>query len=553
MSDETQPAANGLPAVTAPIALTPSALVAGPDEQAQLELPRGTRLDAWWAHLLSTPKRQQLWYWGGPLAMLLLAAVLRLWNLGSPHALIFDETYYVKDAYSLLRHGIEMNWAQGANPGFEAGDTSGLLGTPEFVVHPPLGKWMIALGIGVLGVENAFGWRITTALAGILAVWLVMMIARRLTGSTMLAVIAGLLMAVEGTAIVMSRVAILDNWVMLFALLGVSAVLADRSWHERQLNTRLERLRASGSEPSWGPAFWWRPWLIAAGLAFGASAAVKWSGLWFLLGFFVYVVGVDALARRRAGLPVWLSASILKQGPISGLLMAIPALLAYLASWTGWLLTSTGYGRNWAAENGTTGPLPNWLVSLWHWHEQALNYHTHLSTPHPYQANPLTWLFMIRPTSMYYEGSKLGEAGCWVDSCSSAITAIGNPLIWWGAVVAIGFLYWRLIRHREWQTGLILMGIAAGYLPWLMYLNRTMFEFYTIVFVPYSILAITWCIKLALGSASDPTDRRTLGIAWVAVYLGTVMLIAAYFLPLYTGMQIPFWLWNSHIWLPSWR
>lgn len=549
MSEETAPGADAVPQ---PVPLA-SVLVAGPDDRAQRDEPRGTRFDSWAARLLSTPGRRRLWYWGGPLAITLLAAILRLWNLGNPHALVFDETYYVKDAYALLQHGYETNWASNANPGFESGDMSGMKTDGEFVVHPPLGKWMIALGIQLFGVQNAFGWRITTALAGILAVWIVMMIARRLTSSTLLAVIAGLLMAVEGTAIVMSRVAILDNWVMLFALLGAAAVLADRSWHERQLTRWLDRRRATGAETSWGGAFWWRPWLIVAGIAFGATAAVKWSGLWFLLGFFIYIVGVDALARRRAGLSSWLGASILKQGPITGVLMAVPAVLTYLASWTGWIVTSGGWGRNWAVDSNYSGPLPDWLVSLGYWHQQAYSYHTHLSSPHPYQANPLTWLLMIRPTSMYYQGDKLGEHGCWVDSCSNAITGIGNPLIWWAAIVAIGYLYWRLFRHREWQIGLILMGIAAGYLPWLMYLNRTVFEFYTIAFLPFSILAITWCIKIALGSPNDTTERRTRGLAWTGVYLALVVVTAAYFYPLYSGMQIPFWFWNSHIWIPSWR
>ncbi|MEY4390538.1 MAG: hypothetical protein RLZZ400_281, partial [Actinomycetota bacterium] len=34
-----------------------------------------------------------------------LGAVLRLWDLGYPHKLVFDETYYVKDAYTLSKLG----------------------------------------------------------------------------------------------------------------------------------------------------------------------------------------------------------------------------------------------------------------------------------------------------------------------------------------------------------------------------------------------------------------------------------------------------------------
>jgi hypothetical protein len=41
--------------------------------------------------------------WSGPLAATGLAAILRLPYLGQPHAVIFDETYYVKDSLALLR------------------------------------------------------------------------------------------------------------------------------------------------------------------------------------------------------------------------------------------------------------------------------------------------------------------------------------------------------------------------------------------------------------------------------------------------------------------
>ena len=87
-------------------------------------------------------------------------------------------------------------------------------------MHPPLGKWLISLGMAAFGAGDAFWWRATTALAGTLAVLLVSLVARRLFASTILAVIAGLLLAIDGNAIVMSRVALLDTWLMLFALLG---------------------------------------------------------------------------------------------------------------------------------------------------------------------------------------------------------------------------------------------------------------------------------------------------------------------------------------------
>jgi dolichyl-phosphate-mannose-protein mannosyltransferase len=65
------------------------------------------RLDAWWGRVLATPARRRAWAWGGPLLVTLLAAALRLWDLGRPGSLVFDETYYVKDAWSLWNLGHE--------------------------------------------------------------------------------------------------------------------------------------------------------------------------------------------------------------------------------------------------------------------------------------------------------------------------------------------------------------------------------------------------------------------------------------------------------------
>ena len=52
-------------------------------------------------------------------AVLTLAAgLLRFWNLAHPHELIFDETYYVKDAYSLWHFGYERSWGDDVDDAF---------------------------------------------------------------------------------------------------------------------------------------------------------------------------------------------------------------------------------------------------------------------------------------------------------------------------------------------------------------------------------------------------------------------------------------------------
>jgi dolichyl-phosphate-mannose--protein O-mannosyl transferase len=520
--------------------------------------PTGSRLDGWWARILTTPFRVRLWYWGAPLAVAILAAVLRMWDLGNPHSVVFDETFYVKDSWSILHLGYEGSWPDNADASFNAGHVNVFTSNPEFVAHPPLGKWIIALGMAVFGAENSFGWRFSTAVVGVLAVITVMLLARKLFRSTLVAVVAGFLMAIDGNAIVMSRVALLDNSVMFVALLGFVCIVFDRDWQARRMRAWLDDKRAAGGDPAWGPTLWWRPWLIGAGILFGLDAGVKWSGFYFLAFFAVYVVIVDAVTRRRAGIPFWVSASILKQAPATFVLMVPIALASYIATWSGWLLTTGGYYRDFAQTAGQawTGALawvPHWAQSLWHYQVEMYNYSINLHVPHPYQSNPLTWLFMIRPTSMYYQGAKLGQGGCTSADCSSAITDLANPLIWWAAAAACFYLLYRLVRYREWQVGLILTGLAAGYLPWMLYINRTIFTFYSIAFEPYMILALACVIGIIVGKRTDASWRRTRGLALLAVFLGMATLVTVFFYPLWTGEQIPFWYWQLHIWIPSWR
>lgn len=522
------------------------------DETVEPEEPTGSRLDDWW--MRQSPRIHRLARWGGPIVVLVIAAFARLWNLGHPKELVFDETFYVKDAWTLWNLGYESSWPAETDPRFAAGQTDIFLTDPSFVVHPPLGKWLIGMGMAAIGPDNPVGWRVSTAIAGILGVALIMLVAHLLFRSTALTSIAGFLMAIEGNAIVMSRVSLLDNFVMLFALAGFVAVLLDRKWSANRLAAWL----AGHTSTDWGPALWWRPWLIVAGVMFGATAAVKWNGLYFLAAFAIYTLVVDALARRRAGIPFWFTGTVFKQGPVTFLLMVPIATAVYLASWIGWFVTDNGYSRHWAEEgsNAWTGALawvPLSLQSFWHFEVSVYEYHVGESRPHGYQANPLTWLLLVRPTSMWYQGSVLGENGCETANCGASITGLANPIIWWAAVAAAGYLLYRFARYREWRVGLVLVGIGAGYLPWLLYLNRTVFQFYTIAFEPYLILALTLAIGMLLGTARDPSWRRVSGLRVTAIFLIAATAASVFFWPLWTGQQLDYWYLAAHWWLPTWR
>ena len=195
-----------------------------------------------------------------PALVTAVAGILRFWNLGHPHELVFDETYYVKDAWSQWNLGFAAKWPDEADSRFAAGETDIFLDEGSYVVHPPLGKFLIGAGMALFGADSSVGWRFATALFGTLAVLLLYVVALTLTRSIGVATAAAGLMAIDGLAIVLSRVALLDTFVMFFTLLAFWFVLLDRRWlHEREWPRRLATGRWS-SESRWGPVFWARPW-----------------------------------------------------------------------------------------------------------------------------------------------------------------------------------------------------------------------------------------------------------------------------------------------------
>nr|MBP6686185.1 phospholipid carrier-dependent glycosyltransferase [Leucobacter sp.] len=148
-------------------------------------------------------------------AVLALAAILRFWALGRPDMLVFDELYYVRDAITQLAHGFTTSWLDD-DPLMGASYTS----DPSFSVHPPLGKWIIALGLAVFGDSSGWGWRSAVALTGVATVGLTMLLAWRISRSSVVAILAGLFLAIDGVHVVLTRLGLLDGVLTFFVVLG---------------------------------------------------------------------------------------------------------------------------------------------------------------------------------------------------------------------------------------------------------------------------------------------------------------------------------------------
>jgi dolichyl-phosphate-mannose-protein mannosyltransferase len=507
------------------------------------------------------PPSLRLWFWLVPALTAAVGGALRFVRLDSPRSLVFDETYYVKDGYSLLVSGYERSWPDKANDAFVAGNPNVLLNTPEYVVHPPVGKWMIAAGMWLFGADNPFGWRFAAALTGTLSVALLALIAQKLFGSLVLGGAAGLLLAVDGHHLVMSRTSLLDIFLMFWVLAAFGALLLDRDDGRRRLATRLGRQAAASpsGRPStlqllsgpWLGVRWWR---IAAGICLGLAVGTKWSALFFVAGFGLLTVFWDLSARRTAGVRGWISAGIIRDGLLAFVSIVPVAAVTYAASWTGWFRSTDAYYRRWAETNSSAewGWLPDSVRSLAHYHLEAYKFHQGLSSEHPYEASAWSWLVMGRPTSFFYESPKQGTPGCDFAGCTSAILSVGNPLIWWSAAIALVILLFWWAGRRDWRAGAVLAAVASGYLPWFMYPERTMFFFYAVSFEPFLVLALVYCLGLVLGKTTDPPWRRRSGLYGVALFLVAAVLVSSFFYPVWTADMITYQDWRLRMWMPSW-
>jgi dolichyl-phosphate-mannose--protein O-mannosyl transferase len=486
--------------------------------------------------------------WIGTGVVVLVGAIIRLVGLSKPPGKIFDEIYYATEGHDLLVHGVE--WSANNKTG-------------DFVVHPPLGKWLIGLGEWIFGY-NEFGWRIAAAVAGITSILIMVRMCRRLFGSTMIGCAGGLLMALDGLHFVLSRSALLDIFLMTFILAAFAALVMDRDQRRLRWLRALENgldptARGNAGKPPFAVP-WWR---LLAAVLIGCAMSVKWSALWYFLIFVALIYIWEAGARRSAGVRyAWRDTMIDETGWM--ILFGVIFTAVYLTSWTGWFLSDAGYDRHWLANAGRheypiVGPLRN----LYQYHYDAMYFHDHLTTKHTYQSWPWQWLLLGRPVAFYWSSA----GGCGAASCAAEVLLLGTPVLWWSFIPALIGVIWFGISRRDWRAPAILLGVAAGIVPWFPYEadERTMFYFYVLPAEPFLIMAVCYCLGAMIKGRHRPgqlrtaggteileaTDRRIMASVFAGAYVFAVAVIFAYFYPIYVGESIPYAQWFARMWLGS--
>ena len=496
--------------------------------------------------------------WVVTLVITAIAFAIRVVNLGYPNKLVFDETYYAKDGYSLLKFGYERNWPNDANPKVIAGTPDVMQDTAAFVVHPQLGKWLIAAGEQLFGM-NSFGWRFASLVFGTLLILVTIRLVRRVSKSTLIGGLAGLLLTLDGLAFVMSRTALLDIFVAFFVVAGVSCLAADRDWFRNRLVDYLERSELPDLRGRFGPALVVRPWRLAAGVCFGLALGSKWNAVYVLAAFALLSLAWDVGARRLAGAGRRSGLAVLRDGIPAFVSLVVLAGVVYLGSWASWFATSGGYDRDWGANNPEArtvqlfgAPLASWL----HYQKDIWNFHTGdfiNNAEHAYRADPAGWLVVARPIGIdAVNDIKPGTDGCvGPDNCIRVISGLGTPALWWVAVFALVAAAILWVGGRDWRFGIPVVGVLSAWLPWFAHNDRPLFFFYAIAIIPFSTMAVALCIGRLLGEARAG-DRRMVAAIVSGAFVALVAANFAYIYPVLTDELLPYRSWLSRMWFRTW-
>ena len=421
----------------------------------------------------------------------MFAGLLRIARLGAPSGRIFDEFYAVDACFYLF------------------GPTGPCETRAEITsVHPPLGKWLIAAGIRVVG-NTPTGWRIASVVAGTATVAVLYLLARELFRSRMTSVVASGLLAIDPLHFVMSRMAMLDVFVTFFATSAVLFLSYDR-----------RRLLASEHRRTGVAALRDRPWRVAAGAAAGAAAACKWSGWFALLTIVVVSLAWERSARRRnKGSPGgrW-RAVAREEGPSLAVGFVVVPVLVYAATFAG-RLDGSILALPWAEDS--------WIRAFVSRQVSMARFHLPLAGAHPYASPPWSWLLLKRPVSFFLTQTSQGRY--------DQVMAVGSPVVWWASILALAHAAIAWVRRRTFERpyGLILAGFLGAYVPWfLLATSRSQtFIFYLLPAVPFMCLAVAGSTMQAARTVQGKALTAGLLAATIAWFGFSYPVLAAVALP----------------------
>ena len=469
--------------------------------------------------------------WAAPAALAVAALVLFLVRLGEPPGYSFDEVYhaYTAGQYVAGNRDAYVWWTIVPEEG-KPNDYAGYEWT-----HPPLGKWLIAGGIAVLGDEPA-GWRLASAIFGVVGIVLVFLLGLLMTGSRLVGGLAAGLLLVDGLYFVQARTGMVDGFVLVFtlgALLACHATLTAPAGGARRPMALTALLLGLALATKWNAAY-------AAGLI-GMILAGNAARLWWL-GRETNVARRGSSAVRRGSSAVRRGSSVQRKPtrrsthdarptthdpsvafreyatwlPLTfGVLPAALYLLAYAPFF------AVGYGWDQFVELQR---------QMWH-------YHSNLQATHAYQSDWWQWPLAAKP--VWYNV-------VWGETERAYTYANVNPVLAWAMVPAVLAVGWIWARERRFVPLMLLgVGFFGQWLPWALS-PRISFAYHFLPAVPWGALAIAVLVAALWRRGSLP---RGVAVAYVTL----VVAAFAFFYPIYAAVPMTPDRLELRYWFDAWR
>lgn len=317
----------------------------------------------------------------------------------------------------------------------------------------------------------------------------------------------------------------IDIFVLLFGIPAVLFVVFER-----------DGLARDGPSPA---GLLGRPWRIAAGAAAGAAVASKWSGVFFALFVILLTVAWAIGARRNDGRGRAVRRAARDEGASIFLWLVVLPILVYVGTYAGRLEGSI-LAAPWA--DGS------FWRAVWDQQFAMLSFHTEgiAGTVHPYQSPAWSWLLLKRPVSYYFETNASGHY--------MEVMAIGSPLVWWTAILALAYTAYRWVRAPGLgnPAGVIIGGFLITYFPWvvlpaLAYLpgldlqtdRAAVFLFYLLPAVPFMYLALA----LVASRIASYTEGRVA----IGAFAAAALAFFVFFYPVLAKVAIPREQWDQRI------
>ena len=364
--------------------------------------------------------------------------------------------------------------------------------------HPPLGKLIIAAGLDAFGF-NPFSWRIMGVTFATLMIPVIYTFGLILFKTRAAATIAASLLALDFMHFTMSRMGTVDTYLVFFILLSTLFFYLS---YEKMVG---------GSGPDYR--------FIMFGVAcFGLAFSVKWIALFGLVGEAILFLGVWFISPLpSAGTPSRLG-SLAKPIALITLLIVVVAGGIYLASFIPYALVGHS------------------LLDIYNLQWSMFAYHSGMAAfTHPNESFWWQWPTFLVPLWIYLRQ--------FPGYLSSSISAMGNPLVWWGGIVAIIVALTEGV-HRKWPYLFLGVVYLSQLLPYAL-IQRYLFLYHYYAEVPILCLALAGFLH---GAWYNPRQRKYLVIT---IAVGCALFVAFY--PVISGYPIPQWYIEYLRWFRGWQ